>query len=194
VAVELLSIFPNEIKFLYRYGTFLYQIVNNEYDGMSRLEQAYMIYQTKISKKAATMPINEQTIFGENSAAAIVIVSATSLEIGRIEHVNDEIEHLLGYKRRDILGKNCGVLMPRPIGDAHNSFIERYFETAKARVIDKRVQHLAACADGYLKPVKMLVKVYPQLNDRLMFIAFVQASDKYEEMDPPKSQYEHMDY
>lgn len=36
-------------------------------------------------------------MFGENSAAAIVVVSATSEEVGIIEHANDEIGYILGY-------------------------------------------------------------------------------------------------
>ena len=38
---------------------FLSQIVNNEYDAVNYFEQAYHIFQSKISKKAASMPINE---------------------------------------------------------------------------------------------------------------------------------------
>ena len=45
------------------------------------------------------MPINEQTIFGENSASAIIIISATSSRIGTVIHANEEVEHILGFKR-----------------------------------------------------------------------------------------------
>jgi hypothetical protein len=45
------------------------------------------------------MPINEQTIFGENSASAIIIISATSSKIGTVVHANEEVEHVLGFKR-----------------------------------------------------------------------------------------------
>jgi hypothetical protein len=55
----LLSVYPNEIKLLHRYGTFLHQIVNNDYDATTHLERAFQMFQTKISKKAAAMPINE---------------------------------------------------------------------------------------------------------------------------------------
>jgi hypothetical protein len=44
VSKELFKIYPNEIKFLYRYGMFLSQIVNNEYDAVNYLEQAYHIF------------------------------------------------------------------------------------------------------------------------------------------------------
>lgn len=38
------------------------------------------------------MPINEMTIFGENTASAIIIMSATSENIGVIEQANEELE------------------------------------------------------------------------------------------------------
>lgn len=63
--------------------------------------------------------------------------------------------------------------MPKPLGDAHNHFIKRYFETAKSIMIDNQVQHFAVCSDGYLKHVKMLIKVYPHLTDKLRFVAFI---------------------
>ena len=38
------------------------------------------------------MPVNEQTIFGENSASGIIIISATSTKIGIIINTNEDIE------------------------------------------------------------------------------------------------------
>jgi hypothetical protein len=35
-----------------------------------------------------------------------------------------------------VIGKNISLIMPRPIGKVHDKFIHRYFETAKATVID----------------------------------------------------------
>lgn len=63
--------------------------------------------------------------------------------------------------------------MPKPIGYAHNHFIERYFETAKSNVIDKKLPHLASTSQGYLKPIRMLIKVYPNLKDKIMFISLL---------------------
>jgi hypothetical protein len=45
------------------------------------------------------MTANEQTIFGENSASAIIMISATSSRIGTVVHANEEVEVVLGYKR-----------------------------------------------------------------------------------------------
>lgn len=85
------------MKFLVRYGHFLYKVVNNEFDGLAILEQAFQIYQVRLSKKAPQLSQSEQTLYGENSACAVVIVSASSDEIGLVVHANEEIENVLGY-------------------------------------------------------------------------------------------------
>ncbi len=82
------------------------------------------------------MPINEQSFFGENSAAAIIIIKATSSEIGTIIHCNEEVEEVLNYKRKDLIGQNISTITPRPVAKIHDRLIQRYFETAKPRVIE----------------------------------------------------------
>jgi len=153
------------VKFLYRYGTFLINIINNEYDAMIIFEKAFNVITNKMQKKNTTTVGNEQTIFGENSNAAIIIISATSTNVGNIIHANDEIEGILGYKRRDVIGKNISLIMPRPIAKVHDLFIHRYFETAKPTVIDIKRQLFGRNIEGYLREVDLIVKVYPYLTD-----------------------------
>jgi len=52
------------------------------------------------------MPINEQTIFGENSASAIIMISATSSRIGTVINANEDVEGVLGFKRQELISKN----------------------------------------------------------------------------------------
>lgn len=136
VAQKLQSIYPTEVKFLYRYGTFLINIINNEYDAIINFEKAFNFITNKMQKKNSTSVASEQTTFGENSNAAVIIISATSTNVGTIIHTNDEIEQILGFKRKEVIGKNISLIMPRPIARVHDLFIHRYFETAKPTVID----------------------------------------------------------
>jgi hypothetical protein len=52
ISKNLQQIYPNEIKFLYRYGTFLLNIINNDYDAIVCFEKAVGIFQNKIFKKS----------------------------------------------------------------------------------------------------------------------------------------------
>jgi PAS domain S-box-containing protein len=56
--------------------------------------------------------------------------------VGNVIHANDQIEGILGYKRKDVIGKNINIILPLPIARVHDQFIHRYFETAKPTVID----------------------------------------------------------
>ncbi len=123
VATKLQHIYPNEIKFLYRYGNFLLEIIHNEYDAIENFNKASMIFMNKMNKKGASTPINEQTIFGENSAAGIVVMACTSTTIGTIVHCNEEVESVTGYAKTDLVGKNVTLLMPRNIAKAHDKLV-----------------------------------------------------------------------
>ena len=81
--------------------------------------------------KSLRITNNEQTKFGENSCSAIIVMSATSTEVGTIVHANDEIQNILGFQRKDLIDKNIKMIMPGPIAKVHDNFIHRYFETAK---------------------------------------------------------------
>lgn len=116
---------------------------------------------------------NEISIFGENTASAIIIISANSGQVGIIAHTNEEIENLLGYKRKELLKKNVKDIIPKALGLGHDFLITRYFETAKPHVIEIKRRSFALTKQGYMKPVELLVKVYPQINRDLMFVGFI---------------------
>ena len=114
------------------------------------------------------------------------MISATSSQIGTVIHVNDEVEGILGYKKKDLLNKNISMIIPRPIAKVHDRLIQRYFQTAKPTVIDIKRELFGVSNEGYLKPVRLLVKVYPQLTDKLIFVGFLQTLDVFQDMQEPK--------
>lgn len=84
--------------------------------------------------------------------------------------------------------------MPKPIGKVHDKFIERFFETAKPTVIDIKRQLFGVTNLGYIRPIRLLVKVYPKISDKILFVGFIQNLDKFDEMEPPKYEYEHLEH
>lgn len=92
--------------------------------------------------------------------------------MGTVIHCNDEVESILGFQRKDVIGKNCSAIIPLPIGRVHDRFIHRYFETAKPTVIDIRRNLFGRCKSGYIKSVELLVKVFPHLSDKIVFVGF----------------------
>ena len=78
------------------------------------------------------------SLFGQNSASALIVVSASSSNYGKIIHTNEEVESFLGYKRKELLEKNVSMIMPAIIAINHNRFVSRYLETGRRRIIDKQ--------------------------------------------------------
>jgi hypothetical protein len=78
VSQTLEAIYPSEVKFLYRYGAFLINIINNEYDAIMNFEKAFNVISNKMQKKNTSTVMNEQALFGENTNSAIIMISATS--------------------------------------------------------------------------------------------------------------------
>jgi PAS domain S-box-containing protein len=123
----------------------------------------------------------------------VIIISATSTKIGTIIHTNEEVEEVLGYKRKDLIGRNITTIIPRPIAKVHDRLVQRYFETAKPTVIEIQRQLFGVMKEGYLQEVDLIVKVYPQVDEKIVFVGFVQKSDKFEDMEPAASEYERLE-
>ena len=47
--------------------------------------------------------------------------------------------------------------------------------------------------DGYLREVTLQVKTFPQINEKIVFVGFLKRSVSFEDMEPPKSEYERYD-
>lgn len=49
---------------------------------------------------------------------------------------------------------------------------------------------MANSKEGYLKEIELVVKVFPQINDKIIFVGFIQRCDRFEDMEPPKTEFE----
>jgi len=53
----------------------------------------------------------------------MITMTVTPRDIGNIVNANFETKELLGYKNKEIKGKNVRILMPKILSDNHDSFI-----------------------------------------------------------------------
>ena len=187
---------PNDIKFMFRYGMFLLKIINSDFDATEILKRIQLIYELKTAKKSATngtQTYTEHQIYGENTAAGIVLIQANDRQIGKIIHINDEVEYLLGYNKNTLLGVNVSILLPQIFRPHHERFIHRYMDSGKERVLHKRRKNFAVNKDGYLIPVELMIKVYPQINGHIVFAGFLQKSPEFNLLPPVKVGYEKLE-
>ena len=69
----MLSIYPDDLKFHFRYGMFLFKVTNNDNEGSERFKKALDIYFNKIAKNQ-DMRMTELQNFGENHESSIVVI------------------------------------------------------------------------------------------------------------------------
>jgi len=57
-------------------------------------------------------------------------------EKGMIRSANPALEKLFGYNRVEVIGKNISMLMPDPHSSNHDSYMEKYYQTGQAKILD----------------------------------------------------------
>lgn len=82
---------------------------------------------------------------------------------GRITEFNLAAERTFGYRRDEVVGKYLAdVIIPPSLRERHRDGFARYLDTGEARVLGRRVEMTARCADGREIPVELAITRIPQ--------------------------------
>jgi PAS domain S-box-containing protein len=77
---------------------------------------------------------------------------------GRITEFNPAAERTFGYQRDDAIGKHLGdVIVPAHLREKHRAGFARHVATGESRVLGKRTEMTALCADGKEIPVEIAI-------------------------------------
>ena len=77
---------------------------------------------------------------------------------GRVVEFNEAAESLFGYRREDALGQELAeLIIPEDLRERHHQGLQRYLETGRKTVIDRRIELPAKHSDGSLIPVELTV-------------------------------------
>ena len=93
-------------------------------------------------------------------------------ETGKILEVNPAVEHMFGYTADELLHENVNQLMPPPFRDEHDSYLERYLETGKKRIIGIGREVRGLRQDGTTFPLHLSVSE-GYVDHRRVFTAFL---------------------
>lgn len=76
---------------------------------------------------------------------------------GTIHGFNNAASSLLGYQLVDVVGRNINLLMTGMDKQNHDTYLKRYIETGKSKIIGVGRKVVAQTKDGALKPVMLSI-------------------------------------
>ena len=91
---------------------------------------------------------------------------------GAIGSFNPASERLFGYTEKEVLGKNVRILMPEPFKSQHDTYMRRYLETGKKRIIGIGREVTARRKDGKLFPIELAVGEM-EIDGQKQFTGFI---------------------
>ena len=189
----MIKLFPHHVQFQRIFAAFLGDVMNNENEAYE-INQKVRAYLESSNNMHKLNYMNEDKFFGYNTGTVIITITVTPRDIGNIVNVNYEAKKLLGYRHKDLKGKNVRILMPKLLTDNHDSFLQNYFETAKAKILEQQRVVIAKDKDGYIIPSYILVKAIPNLKRNLTFVGFLRRLDETHAFMQPPTQYSSLDY
>ena len=119
-------------------------------------------------EKAAS---NEQSVSGAVLRKMLNAVVVTDSH-GIIQTCNPATEHLFGYSREDLIGKNVSILVPKEHRDDHDSYIAKALELGSFRIVDLRREITIEKYDGSRVPAELAVSEISRYGEQ-WFVAVV---------------------
>ena len=118
----MLRLFPHHVMFQRIYANFLGDVMNNENEAYE-INQRVRAYLESSNNMHKLNYMNEDKFFGYNTGTVIITITVTPRDIGNIVNANFETKKLLGYRHKELKGKNVRILMPKILQDNHDSFL-----------------------------------------------------------------------
>lgn len=152
-------------KYLELYAQFKIEIMYDVFVGRQIIDKIHSIEKKKIRfKDFQAEDVNVNTI-NEDTSYLMVSVSANPDTFGRILGVGSQITSMFNYKPSEVIGENVRILMPRVIGNVHDGYILRYFETGEARIMGSNRGVFALKKSGHIIFCELFLSVLPVLDN-----------------------------
>jgi hypothetical protein len=150
-------------KYLELYAEFKVEIMYDVAGGREIFEKIELIAKNNIRYRE--YQTDEIKTINEDTSYLIVSVSANPDSFGKILGVGSQIRSLFEYKAAEVEEENVRILMPKVIGNVHDGFIARYFDTGVARIMGSSREVFGLTKSGYILYLELFLTVLPLLEN-----------------------------
>lgn len=127
--------------------------------SLIRFKQLFIKLQENDSKTRAIV---------ETAVDGIIVINGR----GIIQSFNQSAERLFGWKAHEIIGQNIKSLMPEPYTSNHDTYINNYLSTHKAKIIGSGREVEGLRKDGSTLPMRLAVGQV-KTKDEPLFVGFI---------------------
>lgn len=155
----MLEKYPKSIKLLRAFGNFLVEIKFDPWAAQKYLQEADRLEDSAVESRKRQGAGAAEGAGADFGASSLVNSEVDALVVanqnGIIENVNLVAANAFGYKREEMIGRNLSILMPSPLNQQHDQFIQSYLKTGRSKVLGKIRRFEGLHRDGHLFPIQV---------------------------------------
>ncbi len=142
--------------------------------------------ENNLKEKTASLISSEKRLQAavENIADGLITVDNK----GRIQSFNSATERIFGYSQTQAIGKNVSFLMPEAFKLKHDSYIKKYSETGKKKIIDAGREVEGLKSDGTLVSIELSVSEIT-IDDQTVFTGIIRDITEYKKLERMKNEF-----
>lgn len=125
--------------------------------------------QRKPATGLRTLTVDEFRQVIDTAIDGIIVINAS----GTVLLYNTACVQLFGYSATEVLGSNVNMLMPSPDRESHDTYLENYLRTGRARIIGIGREVTGQRADGSTFPMRLSVGELRGDRDTPLFVGTI---------------------
>lgn len=162
-------------KVLFIYIIFLEKVVFNIKE-VKRVKSKLKLYEDEhnlIFEQLSQQNAEIYSLLRTMDKVSIIIISGDMVSLGKILSVNHQFCSIFQYTKEELNKDTLNKLMPSYIGQYHDEFIHRFFETSHPIVLDKLDILYGLSKEGLSIPTYLYVKLIPDLTHSVRFVGIM---------------------
>eukprot|EP01022_Parablepharisma_sp_SALTPOND_P004651 TRINITY_DN120707_c0_g1_i1.p1 TRINITY_DN120707_c0_g1~~TRINITY_DN120707_c0_g1_i1.p1 ORF type:complete len:823 (-),score=42.99 TRINITY_DN120707_c0_g1_i1:1973-4441(-) len=89
------------------------------------------------------------------------------------QQINAEVEQMLGYSKKELIGFSITNFMPPMIARRHEEFVHKFFQSMETTSLNTQHFRFIKDKEGHYVPCRSLMKVVPNLDNDLQMAMFL---------------------